>query len=146
MKKTKKMNIENDANKDEINFIVVGTHFWSGEDNIHIREKEIEKLIKIIENLPNFAENTQEQFQIKNALDNKNVFVLGDFNFHLPWENELLKEYKFNDLWLEKYSHFEGISWDPSRNWMINVMLPFDNRRMRLDRICLKDSDQINLK
>ena len=135
----------NDDIETEVNFVVVGTHFWSGEDNLHIREREFDKLMNIIDELPEFTESRKQQEKVKNAIENNNVIILGDFNFHLPWENKHLKKYKFNDLWLERYSHFDGITWDPWRNSMINVMLPFDNRRMRLDRIWLKDSKQIAL-
>ena len=55
-----------------------------------------------------------------------------------PGENEVLEDNGFNDLWLEKYSHFNGYTYDPSKNKMINVMLPFYDRRSRLDRIWLK--------
>lgn len=52
-----------------------------------------------------------------------------------PGENEVLEDNGFNDLWLEKYSHFNGYTYDPLKNKMINVMLPFYDRRSRLDRI-----------
>ena len=51
----------------------------------------------IIDNLHDLTDNKQEKVLIKNALANKNVFILGDFNFHLPFENKLLNELKYND-------------------------------------------------
>ena len=59
-----------------------------------------------------------------------------------PCENKYLETYDFIDLWLEKHSHMKGYSWDPKQNSMLNIMLPFDNRRMRLDRICVKNNTE----
>mmetsp|Transcript_17127 Transcript_17127/g.15098 ORF Transcript_17127/g.15098 Transcript_17127/m.15098 type:complete len:160 (+) Transcript_17127:517-996(+) len=70
---------------------------------------------------------------------------MGDLNLHYPGENKILENHNFHDLWLERHSHFDGYSWDPSQNSMINLFLPFDNRRMRLDRICLKNSKDFDL-
>jgi len=83
--------------------------------------------------------------KVKGALQNNNVFLLGDLNFHFPGENKLLGKHQFVDLWLERHSHFDGITWDTSANSMSGCMLPFDNRRMRLDRIAMRPSKQIDL-
>lgn len=82
---------------------------------------------------------------INDALLNKNVFLLGDLNLHFPGENKILERHMFIDLWLERYSHFDGLTWDTSKNTMTKWMLPFDNRRMRLDRICMRQSKQLDL-
>ena len=59
-----------------------------------------------------------------------------------PCENKYLETYDFIDLWLEKHSHMKGYSWDPKRNSMLNIMLPLENRRMRLDRIWVKNNTE----
>lgn len=110
-----------------------------------MREKEFRQISQNLIKLPNLASNSEDRASIQDALDNNNVCILGDLNLHHPNENRFLDQNQLNDLWLEFYSHEEGITWDPARNRMINVMLPFDNRRMRLDRILLKNSAQLDL-
>lgn len=36
-----------------------------------------------------------------------------------------------------------GYTWDPQVNPMINMVLPFDNRRMRLDRIAINSRSDL---
>ena len=60
------------------------------------------------------------------------------------------KKFHFSDLWLEKVARNQneanfdenGYTWDGQSNSMINRILPFDNRRMRLDRIICKNDAQ----
>ena len=128
-----------------VNFIVIAAHLCARDYNAHKRDRELKVNSKIshlqhINDLrkilhQNLNRNEEIDPKILDALDNNNVILIGDLNLHHPRENEMLEENGFNDLWLEKYSHWDGITWDPSRNRMINVMLPFDNRRMRLDRV-----------
>ena len=75
----------------------------------------------------------------------KNIILAGDMNMHVPGENIILEENAFYDLWLEKRSHFDGLTWDPDNNFMLLVKEPFDNRRLRLDRVCMKESKQLNI-
>mmetsp|Transcript_24142 Transcript_24142/g.27845 ORF Transcript_24142/g.27845 Transcript_24142/m.27845 type:complete len:180 (+) Transcript_24142:453-992(+) len=102
-------------------------------------------LTQILKDLPNAIEDADVKEKTKNALSCNNVFLLGDLNLHFPGENRILEHAHFNDLWLERHSHFDGLTWDTEKNSMTKWMLPFDNRRMRLDRICIKDSKQIDL-
>ena len=56
--------------------------------------------------------------------------------------------HKYADLWLEQTplpSDEKGYTWDPNTNGMLNYLLPFDDRRMRLDRIILKNSANLSL-
>ena len=129
-----------------VDVILVSAHLCSRDYNKHIRTKELYKINSNLKTLPSSIggdENIRQS--VKNALRNHNVILLGDLNLHCPSENKILMENGFNDLWLELYSHRDGYTWDPARNTMINIMLPFDNRRMRLDRIWLKDSKQLDL-
>ena len=96
------------------------------------------KGILIFFRLEEFAEENYQRVRIKEAISNNNVFLAGDLNMGFPGENKALDEYGFHDLWLEKYSHFNGFTWDPLRNKILTVINPFDDRRSRLDRIWLK--------
>jgi hypothetical protein len=69
--------------------------------------------------------------------------MLGDCNFHMPFENRFIYENNFVDFWLEKNQKNPGYTWDPKENSMINVILPLDNRRMRLDRILAKKNNNL---
>jgi hypothetical protein len=64
----------------------------------------------------------------------------------LPCETSIIYENGYHDSWLDLYSLPSsndeekklGNTWDPFRNALINAMLPFDDRRMRLDRMLMK--------
>mmetsp|Transcript_27469 Transcript_27469/g.24348 ORF Transcript_27469/g.24348 Transcript_27469/m.24348 type:complete len:154 (+) Transcript_27469:326-787(+) len=127
----------------KVNFIVIAAHLCARDTNKHVRKKELES-ISDLENLL-LLKGGKINDEVRDAISQNNVILLGDLNLHHPNEIELLENTGFFDLWLEKHSHTEGITWNPSVNHMINVMLPFDNRRMRLDRLCLKESKQIAL-
>jgi hypothetical protein len=82
------------------------------------------------------------------ALTQKNIILMGDLNLHLPIETNILLQNDYSDLWLEtepiretfqKKQHPLGFTWDPVKNTFIKYWLPFDNRRMRLDRIAVAD-------
>ena len=51
----------------------------------------------------------------------------------------------YHDLWLERHSHFDGITWDPDVNSMTAFVPPFDNRKLRLDRVVSKKSRCLDL-
>lgn len=72
------------------------------------------------------------------AIKENNIIVLGDLNLHLINETCLLYKYGFYDCWVEAHPDDKGYTWDPLRNKLINYLLPYDNRRMRLDRIAVK--------
>lgn len=56
-----------------------------------------------------------------------------------------MDELNYSDVWLEKHSHFDGITWDTNINTMTKYILPFDDRLLRLDRIALKKSSQLEI-
>lgn len=121
------------------NIIVISAHLTAYEDRLAKRKSEMEILNK---KLAWLQDKLKTENGHKKDLD---VFLLGDLNLHLPCENEICDNYGFHDLWLERHSHYHGYSWDARENSMINLMLPLDNRRMRLDRICMKNSQDISL-
>ena len=49
----------------------------------------------------------------------------------------------FLDCWLEVNPEDVGYTWDTYVNGMINMLLPFDNRRMRLDRIAISNGSDL---
>lgn len=77
-----------------------------------------------------------------------NILILGDLNYHMISETLNIYTNKFADLWLEQTplpSDEKGYTWDPNTNRMIKFILPFDDRRMRLDRIILKNGANFSL-
>ena len=83
--------------------------------------------------------------KIKSALNSNNVLILGDFNMHFPSENEVIEHLDYTDLWLERHSHLSGYTYDGKTNKFLWTLQPFDNRRLRLDRIILKNSSKFKL-
>lgn len=100
---------------------------------------------KIVERLKE-ARNLSLDKEIREAFERKNIVLLGDLNLHLINETLMVYKYEFYDVWLELEKEKAGYTWDPKNNSMIGWFLPFDNRRMRLDRILVKQNSRIKPK
>ena len=122
--------------------MVVCTHLTAYESKRVNREYEMASLDKTIKEM---VVNNLDSLSQTHSGEVKNIFLLGDLNLHYPGENTILENHDFQDLWLERYSHSDGYTWDTQQNTMTGWMYPFDNRRMRLDRICLKNSTDFDL-
>lgn len=72
---------------------------------------------------------------IKQATAAGNIVCAGDMNFHNLCETDVLYEHGYEDVWLALRDLEPGYTWDPKMNQFIRLILPCDNRRMRLDRI-----------
>lgn len=72
---------------------------------------------------------------IREAVDRGNVFITGDLNLHALGETDIVYENGLQDIWMNLHKLKEGYTWDSKSNSMIRLVLPFDNRRMRLDRM-----------
>lgn len=129
----------------DINFLVVNVHLTAYESKRQTRKEEMRYIDTTIKELVEKTKDKSLKDRIKDALINKNLLLLGDLNLHFPGESKLLDRHMLIDLWLEKHSHFDGLTWDTERNSMTKWMLPFDNRRMRLDRITMRQSKQLDL-
>lgn len=57
----------------------------------------------------------------------------------------MVYKYGFYDAWIEACGDDQGYTWDPKLNGLIKWFLPFDNRRMRLDRILVKNNSFIKV-
>ena len=76
----------------------------------------------------------------REAIKNNNIIILGDFNYNLPLETNEIYRHGFIDLWYElKPSEEKDYTYDPLENPMMLIYEPFDDRRLRLDRIALKN-------
>jgi hypothetical protein len=72
------------------------------------------------------------------SLRTSNVVIIGDMNFHNLGETDMVYDNELEDVWLNlRGLSDKGYTWDPSLNPFIRLILPFDNRRMRLDRILI---------
>lgn len=65
------------------------------------------------------------------------VLMLGDWNLHGTVINEDHLVQPYRDLWSELRPGEEGITWDGVNNGLTAALFVGDNRRMRLDRVCL---------
>ena len=115
--------------------IVINVHLCHKEEYFERRAVAMQNIVKVAEELYTYDENEK----VENAISNKNVIILGDFNYHLQDETQNIYKNGFSDLWLEPGHHYQmsPYTWDGQKNSMITAFLPFDNRRMRLDRIIL---------
>lgn len=127
--------------------IMCNRHTQSLEQKHQHRRKQLigleSTLKQILEEPKKFVESKEDVKLIKEAFKNKNVFLLGDLNLHMKGETKLLCDMDYRDLWLETKPNDDGYTWDPKKNKMINWFLFFDNRRMRLDRICVKQESKL---
>lgn len=74
---------------------------------------------------------------------------MGDFNHHMISETLSIYKHNYADLWLEQTplpSDQNSYTWDPQTNAILKLVLPFDNRSMRLDRIILKNGSNFGFK
>eukprot|EP00475_Leptophrys_vorax_P013542 TRINITY_DN19912_c0_g1_i1.p1 TRINITY_DN19912_c0_g1~~TRINITY_DN19912_c0_g1_i1.p1 ORF type:complete len:215 (+),score=54.12 TRINITY_DN19912_c0_g1_i1:299-943(+) len=92
----------------------------------------------LLEDIEEIANRPACSGEFKSAWSAKRLLIIGDFNYHLPLENKVLPELGLIDIWREvrgsparSYDVVSpGITWEGGNAWW----LPFDNRRMRLDR------------
>ena len=83
------------------------------------------------------------------AYQSNNILIMGDFNYHMISETLNIYTNNYADLWLEQTplpSDENSYTWDPKSNTLLKYLLPLDNRRMRLDRIILKNGANFTFK
>lgn len=125
-----------DHKRPEKCLLIISAHLTAFEKNYEKRKSQLKVMIESIRNY----NNEEDEFSIyfKNAVKNNNIIIMGDLNFHLTNETNYIYENDFIDLWLESnQNHHDGYTWDAKKNSLINMFLPFDTRRMRLDRIIM---------
>ena len=126
--------------QEKLPFLVLSVHLTAFEKNYNIRKRQLSQIIQALNEYSNKNDPFYDDF--REAVSNKNVIIMGDLNFHLKRENSLVYELKLIDLWTETQNE-EGFSWDAQNNSLTNFMLPFDNRRMRLDRIFFLEGSKL---
>lgn len=122
-------------------FLILSIHLTAFENNYNIRRKQLSTILEALNSYSNTKDPYFEHFQA--AVKNKNIIIMGDLNFHLKYENIFIYDYNLVDLWTETNKELDGYSWDSLKNTFINVLLPFDNRRMRLDRIMFTEGSNL---
>jgi len=125
------------------NVVVVAAHLQAYEGCMERRKQQLENIDNLLQE---WSRDDAEDKTLASAIRKGNVLLLGDLNLHLVGETENLWDLGYKDLWLEKYFHEDGYTWDPNLNGLIANWLLLDNRRMRLDRICIKASEQLKLR
>jgi poly(A) polymerase len=125
----------------ERSFLLFSLHLIAFEELYPYRQKQMQIIRKMTTGLKNISEKIQWH-NLRHATQNDNVIVLGDLNLHLKPETSIIYDNGFIDLWHEVRPQDVGYTWDPQVNSMIGKFLIFDNRRMRLDRICMSANSQ----
>lgn len=114
------------------------------EDKMLYRFKELRELDElmlrgVLETRHLSTAHSFEQ-QRQSAAEAGNVLVMGDMNFHNLCETDVAYELGYEDAWLNLRGFDSGYTWDPKENPFIRLILPFDSRRMRLDRVLSKQA------
>lgn len=125
-----------DPNEKNSSFVIISTHLIAFERYFEKRRKQLRQIIENLENYKNLEDPYLPFFL--DAINNRNIIIMGDLNLHLQIETMYIYENKFIDLWIETNDE-DGFTWDGQRNSLIKIMLPLDNRRMKLDRIIIKE-------
>ena len=81
------------------------------------------------------------------------MMYIGDFNFQNEFEINIINKYNYIDLWLKYIENINnnnkelidknGYTWDSYSNSMINMIQPWSNKQMRLDRIVLQKESKL---
>lgn len=125
-----------DCSKPEKSLLIISVHLTAFEKNYEKRKNQLKMIIQSVRNYNN--EKDELNIYFKNAVQNNNIIIMGDLNFHLTNETNYIYENDFIDLWLESnQTNHNGYTWDATKNSLINMFLPLDTRRMRLDRIIM---------
>ncbi|CAI2373424.1 unnamed protein product [Moneuplotes crassus] len=124
-------------------FICICIHLNTLGKTKAMRAIELSKINQNLQIICELADEENQKAKIKQALDQNNVIILGDFNMHFPSENKIIEALNYKDLWLDSHSHFTGYTYDGRTNKLLWTLQPFDNRRLRLDRIILKNQSHI---
>lgn len=112
-------------------FIVCSAHLTAQEENEKIRVQQLKGLMQAIKTPP-----CEVPAQYHECFAQKRVCIMGDFNYHLPTETQHIYRAGYIDCWRQVHDNepaADGATWDGANTWW----LPFDNRRMRLDRIVI---------
>lgn len=123
-------------------FLVISTHLIALDKNFEIRKKQLKRILEEL----NFYSNLEDPFlkHFQSAVKNRNIIIMGDLNFHLKQEDMTILSNNLIDLWIETNKNSdEGYSWDSRENSFINMIYPFDRRRMRLDRILFTEGSKL---
>ncbi|CAI2373410.1 unnamed protein product [Moneuplotes crassus] len=124
-------------------FVLINIHLNTLGSSKSMRAIELSKINQNLQIICELADDESQKSRIRQALDNNNIMILGDFNMHFPSENKTLESLNYTDLWLDKHSHLSGYTYDGKTNKLLWSLQQFDNRRLRLDRIALKRHSQI---
>lgn len=116
--------------------LVVATHLQAYENDDALRAVQLRNLCAAIDKsaqAPSASELLRDT-----VLTQRRFCILGDFNLHQRRETGLLADLGLVDVYRLIHGGSEaaeaaGITWESSTLWW----LPFDDRRMRLDRVVL---------
>ncbi|EAR97200.2 endonuclease/exonuclease/phosphatase family protein (macronuclear) [Tetrahymena thermophila SB210] len=127
-------------------FMVLTSHFWAYEQDYVSRSKQME-LIDLSIQTNSFLENVNLPVKIQKAAleasQKSNIILQGDLNLHLKHEDSFIYKFGFVDVWREIYPHDDGYTWDAQKNKFVKSIYILDNRRMRLDRILLRQNSHL---
>jgi poly(A) polymerase len=88
--------------------------------------------------------------ELTSHLPTQNTVILGDLNFQVEAENVTISKCDYVDMWTATEKDPFGYTWDSVTNHMIQRIIPFMNKSMRLDRIIMSErskweTDQIRI-
>ncbi|KAL4488902.1 hypothetical protein ABPG72_005689 [Tetrahymena utriculariae] len=127
-------------------FMVLTSHFRAYKQDDVSRSKQME-LIDLSIQTNSFLESANIPVKIQKAAlkasKKNNIILQGDLNLHLKHEDSFIYKFGFLDAWREIYPNDDGYTWDSQKNKFIKSVYILDNRRMRLDRILLRQNSHL---
>lgn len=124
--------------------LMTAVQFHEYEINKRERKEQFQSVEILLEDIrkhpQKYGKTEKITHLLKLAFENNNVLIIGDLNFHVLSEFQDAFSLGYRDLWLERKSHFEGYTRDAKTNSMISRLNWFDNRRLRLDLLMMRNS------
>ena len=115
---------------------------YEGEKMARLRKDQLKEVHQFLKDPKNGLDESAMNIKttkgielMERSYETGNLLITGDLNLHGVDETETVYECGFEDVWINLKGNEEGYTWDSKKNSMIQMILPFDNRRMRLDRV-----------
>lgn len=122
---------------------LVSLHLCSAENGANRRKRQVSDLFEDINELAVSERQSPHWNQVALALSRNNLIVLGDMNYIGLGETRFMYELGFRDKWLDIKQLDPGFTWDAKLNPFIRKLWSFAGRRMRLDRIFVKENSTL---
>jgi len=123
--------------------LVAPLHLSPAENGTDRRKEQLTELFDNIHTSIDSEKKLPYWQQVACALSYNNLIVLGDMNYISLGETRFMYELGFKDKWLDIKQLDPGFTWDAKLNPFIRKLWSLAGRRLRLDRIFVKENSSL---